>query len=246
MDKQPIRPGELLEYLEGGHLPHVEQALSGSPEMRQEMKTLLEVTNLFRNLFSRESPVDSQDLVDVVSGQATPQQQQRVDAYLQRDARGRAHMRALEEELQAVVPKMRSKPLNTKGSAPLKGKPRLRLPHFQAWPVALGGVRGATFSIQAEQREQSFHAAELNGKATLRVEPLQGERWQVVGQILHAGIPVVGARVTLRSATYRPRVRTTDIHGLFSFAKVPEGNYRFEAKLDAGVLFIPEIVLRYE
>src|SRR6185369_2944415 len=127
-DSNLIEDSELLAYLEGEELPHVEQALAHSAELRAELETLRRDMGYFQRAFGGIDRPDPQDLVDVVTGQATARQQMRVAAYLRQSKRARAEMAALQQAYAQLT-------------APPK-PPRLRLPSFLAVPLLGGSHRG--------------------------------------------------------------------------------------------------------
>ncbi len=252
MRDKPIEEGELLAYLDGAQLPHVEQALRASSELRRELETLRKTSITLRRAFGGISRPDPQDLVDVATGKATPNQELRVAAYLRASPTGREEMQLLKAELQSFA-------------QPTRRFTR-RLPTFFAVPV-LGGVgtRSATAStpttptqddnakslkppsvraLPSESLEQSFYVAALEARIALQILPPEGERWQIQGRVTQQQQPVTAARVTLRAPEHRPRPRTTDPSGFFSFARVSSGTYRLQVYFEEGVLVIPEIILR--
>ncbi|MCX7682976.1 MAG: hypothetical protein N2508_13595, partial [Anaerolineae bacterium] len=98
MTTSQIREGELLAYLSGERLPHVEIALRESPELRAELERLRQVDEWLRRLFAGTRPLDPQDVVDVAAGLATPEQRLLVAAWARRDPAVRQELAELEAE----------------------------------------------------------------------------------------------------------------------------------------------------
>ncbi len=107
MRDKPIEEGELLAYLDGAQLPHVEQALRASSELRRELETLRKTSITLRRAFGGIGRPDPQDLVDVATGNATPNQELRVAAYLRTSAACREDTRFPAEEIPTSNPSIR-------------------------------------------------------------------------------------------------------------------------------------------
>ena len=219
MKRTPIREGELLAYLDGEGLPHVEQELQASPGLRREIDAFL------RRAFADLDRPDPQDLVDVVAGQATAAQRLLVAAWTRSKGTAQREIEALRNEWDTMQR--------------TEQKRRPRRPRFLAVPLgAAVGVR-----TLAESAEQSFYAAELQAQVTLRVAPVSGEQWRIEGYVTQSHQPAANARVTLRSERARPRPRHTDEAGIFVFPKLAAGVYQLRVAFEQGILYIPELVL---
>lgn len=169
---------------------------------------------------------DSQDLVDVVAGQATDQQKLIVAAYVRNSVRGRNEMQMLEEALSA-------------GQEPLPAK-LFQLPQFVAVPLqALSGLRSAA----AEERQQAFMVAELHAQVTLRIAPPIDMRWHLEGYITQEYLPTPKVRVTLAQDGAAGLEVESDLNGFFSFSNLDEGSYTMQAHVEQGVIIIQEINL---
>ena len=224
MEHPKIEEGELLAYLDGERLPHVEAALRDSAALRDELERLRQTEAWLRAALSGKTPRPSaQDLVDVVAGQATPAQRLLVAAWVRQDP-------AAQKELAALQAEAQTRPA--------------RLPHFIARPlVAAAGVRAA----RAEDvTEQAFYVAELQAQITVRVAPLPAERWRVEGYVTQQHEPVAGIKVHLASPTARPRPRYTDEAGFFTFRSLAQGVYELHAYFAQGRVTIPNITLKDE
>jgi hypothetical protein len=222
-----IEDGELLAYLAGEDLPYVAQALQQSPELQHELETLRRTSGLFTQLFDGLEHPDPQDMVDVLTGQASHAQQLRVAAYVRQSAVGQAGYQALEEELRRLTPAHPSR--------------RRKLPEFFAVPQ--GAVAGLRAAPRADDRDQTFVVAELQAQVTLRMAPRAGEWWAIEGYITRQQQPVAGVQVRLTATTARPRPRTTDAAGFFSFPKLREGTYQLRATFDDGMIIISGLAL---
>ncbi|MCX8005036.1 MAG: carboxypeptidase-like regulatory domain-containing protein [Burkholderiaceae bacterium] len=230
MKDSQIEEGELLAYLCGENLPHVEAALRESPELRAELERLRQVDEWLRRLFAGTRPLDPQDVVDVAAGLATPEQRLLVAAWARRDPAVRQELAELEAEAKRL-------------DAALKLRP-LCLPQFVALPLtAAMGVRAAPAE---EIGERAFYVAELQVQIVLRVAPLGRERWRVEGYLTQHHVPLAGVRVSLHSATAHPRPRTTDEAGLFTFRRLPPGIYTLTAVSDRWRVTTPDIALQDE
>ncbi len=222
MIDQPIEPGDLLAYLDGVDLPHVEQALQASPGLRQELDELRQAEQVLRQMFGGLPLPDPQDLVDVVTGQATPQQQLRVAAYIRANPAGQQELAALQ------------------AAAASRSSSRVR---FLA--VRQTGAL-AVRSAAADAIEQSFYVTELAIQVVLRIGPPSNDRWRLEGYVTQHDQPAAGVRVTLRATHARPRPRLTDADGFFAFQRLAAGTYRLQAALPQGTVVLPDIVLRYD
>lgn len=215
-----ITPGDLLAYLDGVPLPHVEQALQSSVELRQQLDELRQTDQLLQRLFGGLPLPDPQDLVDVATDQATPLQQLRVAASTRANPRTRQELDMLRTD--PVPPQ------------------RVRLPRCMAVPqTAIPGVR----SLTPVETEQAFYASDLSAQVVLRLIPPTNNHWQITGYVTHRDQPVADVRITLHAPQRRPRPRMTDANGFFTFARMAPGTYRLQARFAQGILIIPEIII---
>ncbi len=227
MHTDPIKPGDLLAYLDGVALPHVEQALQASAELRQELEQLRRMDHRLRQLLGGLPVPEPQDLVDVATGQATPAQQLRVAAY------ARSHPRA-KEALTALLD-LQAEPTRRSG--------RFRLPRFAALPQLLGA--GVRRGLADATSDQSFYASELAAQVVLRISPPEHDRWRIEGYVTQQDQPAPGIRVTLRGDHGRVRTRVTDDEGFFHFAQLVTGSYIVQAHFPQGIVLVPAITLAY-
>lgn len=223
MDLTPIQPGDLMAYLDGVQLPHVEQALQVSAELRQELEDLRQTERRFQAVFADLALADPQDLVDVATGQASAEQQLRVAAYVRVNPQGRQDLADL---ITAATP-----------------APRLRLPRFIALPQVLATSLRA---LEPVAPEQSFYATELAAQVVVRILPPKDDRWRIEGFVTRNEQPVAQARISLRAEHARPRPRHTDADGFFTFARLQAGVYQLQVRFDDGMLFLPSILLNHD
>jgi hypothetical protein len=229
--QRQVEDGDLFAYLMGENLPHVAQALQDSPDLQRELESLRQADVLFQRLFEGLDRPYPQDMVDVITGQASAEQQLRVMAYIRQHAAGRAEFEQLEAEYR-------------QSSRPAARSPR-RGPHFIAVPVAgAAGVRSSSTADMHESSEQTFLAAELEAHVTMRVAPPVRERWHIEGHVTRQQQPVPSVQVRLASTESRPRPRQTDDAGFFSFSRLKAGRYTLRVVFEQGILVIPDIVLR--
>lgn len=231
MDSPLLDDGDLLAYLEGEDLPHVAQAMAQSPQLRQELEVLRRAAGLMGRLFDGLGRPEPQDLVDVITGQASPQQQLRVAAYLRQSPAAQAEYAALEQEHRDLV-------------APPQRR-RLRLPEFFALPVGLApGLRAS--APGSDDRDRSFVVAELQAQVTLRIAQRAGEQWALEGYLTVQQAPAAAVPVRLVAPGARPRPRLSDASGFFAFPRLRPGTYELRATLPQGVLVVRALSLRDE
>lgn len=224
MNNATISDGDLLAYLDGEHLPYIEQALQKSPTLRLQLEQLRLANTFFRETFEGLIVIDTQDLVDVATGQSNPEQELLVQAHLRRHPEARVEYELIRNEVADDL-----KP----------PKPKWwQLPVFRAVPMEMAGVRS-----RQTQPPQSFQVAGLDASLILHISPTIPEHWQIVGRILQRQQPIVKVQVTLRSDHSQPRPRFTNELGTFKFPKLRNGTYRLRVYLEHGVLYVPEIVL---
>ncbi len=227
MNQPTIQEGELLAYLDGEPLPHVEAALRESAALREELERLRRLDRWLRDALAGKTLPDPQDLVDVAAGQATPAQRLLVAAWTRRDAAARRELAALQAEAQRLAAASRPR--------------RARLPRFIALPLAAAlGVRELDHETPGEQ---TFYAAELQAQVTLRVAPLPRERWRIEGYVTQQHAPAPGLKVRLTSSAAHPRPRTTDAAGFFAFGNLAPGVYTLNVYFAQGHLIVPDILL---
>lgn len=222
MNLNTIQPGDLQAYLDGEDLPHVAEALAASPALRQELAALRRQNQALQGFFGGLNIPDPQDLVDVATGLASPQQHLRVMAYVRASPQGREDFTAL-LALQA--------PPQPRG---------LRLPNILALPQALAP---ALRSLTPAADDHSFYAGELQAQIVVRVPPPHGDHWCIEGYVTQHDQPASAVRVTLRGDHVRPRPRFTDAEGFFTFTRLPAGHYLLQAHFSQGRLLLPPIRL---
>lgn len=227
MSKHSIQPGELLAYLNGEQLPHIEQALQESLELQQKLEELREAEMLLQKLVHRVDKFDPLDLVDVVSGNATPEQKLRMAALVRHNPKIREELDALKKEWRALNQKEeRSK----------------TLPEFFATPLELAlGLRG---DQEVERKECTFQVVELKAKITFRFASAVSGDWQLDGYLTQHEEHLPEIKIFLRSNKKRVRSTYTDGEGFFSFSHLSSGIYQLKAYLDQGVIVISDIELK--
>lgn len=214
-----ITDGQLLAYLDGVRLPAVESALAVSPALRARLETLRSEEFFLREMFINLPVIEPQDLVDVVTGQASPATRLRVNAYLKENPEAKEEMETLKKSLPQTSTSRR--------------------PAFAAIPVLAAGLRDAG----AQSQNQSYYVAELEARVSLSITPCGTERWRVSGRVTCANQAIVGVRVALSSANFHPRPRQTDENGFFEFQRLPTDVYSLRVTLVSGILVIREIDL---
>jgi hypothetical protein len=235
MDRFSIEDGDLLAYLAGEPVPHVEQALQESPELRQELEDLRRSTKLFSQLFHELERPDPQDLIDVITGQASDMQQLRVAAYTRRSAAGRAEYQVLEKEFRELTRPQSSR--------------RQKAPKFLAQPLNVAGGLRSTAPDEALSRassmEQSYVVQELQAQITLTMAHVGRDYWQLEGYVTRQQSPAPAVRVKLAAEQAHPRPRITNELGFFTFARLRSGTYQLEAQFETGSLLISDLVIGY-
>lgn len=227
MSTPSISEGDLLAYLDEVDLPHVAQALSESLDLQRELAELEQLDDLLRQKFGQQIIPDPQDLVDVLTGQATNQQRLLVAAYERRSLRWRQEKALLEKELALLQ------------SPP---RPRFRLPNYTALlQTAASGLRSA---LSENEAQPTFQVAEMQAEVTLAIIPGELEQWQITGYVTQKDQPVVNARVTLRAEHIKPRRRSTDTAGFFRFRALSAGHYHLRIALTEGAIVIPVLELK--
>ena len=224
MNGSTIPDEDLLAYLDGERMPEVDAALSQSPELRQRLEELRADVAMFEHIFHKAPTVQPQDLVDVATGQATPQQRLLVSAYL------RAHP-AAQKEMNGLLTEARRS----------QARLQKRLPIFQAL-----AFQPDMRPVRSQTAEMIFQSASLNARVNVRVAPMEQERGSISGIVTQNNQPAVNARVMLRAPSAHPRPRYTDNTGRFLFPKLKAGTYRLEVWFDQGTVQLPDLVLSDE
>lgn len=241
MNQTPLTEGELLAYLDGERLPHVEQQLRVSPALQQELDELRQIEQWLQGNFGGIERPDPQDLVDVALGQATATQELIVAAYVRQSPQGRRELERLKQNFG----------INMQGATRTARRP---------WFMAIPLLGSAGLKAQADRQqqalphsrsahpeqegEQAFQVTEMQAQITIRIPPMIGEEWQLSGIVTQYQQPLANAKVTLRAEHTRSRSRTTDEMGFFVFRHLPEGTYRLRVYLDQGIIRVPDLVLR--
>jgi hypothetical protein len=221
-----LQPGDLLAYLDGVALPHVEQALQASAELRAELAQLQRVNDQLQQRVRNLPIPEPHDMVDVATGQATPEQQLRVAAYV----RANPQAKQILTDLLA---------LQGQSTQPSRQRGRSR---FVALPQAMGlGTR----SITPVVADHAFYASELAAQIVLRIAPPEDDYWRIEGYVTQHDQPAPNIRVTLRAEHARPRPRVTDADGFFTFARLKAGSYLVQAHFAQGLVLIPALTLTH-
>lgn len=235
MNQPQISEGDLIAYLAGEILPHVERMLRVSPELQRELDNFRQLDTWLQSQFGGIGRPDPQDLVDVVTGQATKQQELIVAAYVRNNLRGQREIEALQKDY--------------------RNRRRLWLPVFVARPVLnyVGlksslGLRGSKSpdvlrASHDQDIEQVFEVTELDAQVALRIPRVQGELYELTGTVTQNAQLVENTRVTLRGARGLVRRRITDEAGFFTFQKLPPDTYRLRITREDGVILIPNLEL---
>ncbi len=242
MTQQTISQGDLLAYLDGEPLPHVEVALRQEPALRRELHALREADGFLYTMFGGILHPDSQDLVDVATGQATSQQALRVAAYLRNSADARARMEALKEVAEEVEPGVVAK--EAKEPALLSGI-RSLLPLFFARRLRAADVRAGGFAEKGERSDETFYVAEIEARVTLYVSPPVREVWLLEGYVTQNAFPVDEVTVSLQQEERLVATTTTE-DGFFTFESLEAGRYQIKVQFEQGILVIREIELEDE
>lgn len=239
-----INQGDLLAHLDGKTRPHVEVALRNQPELNDQLEALREADQFFHKRFGRILRPDSQDLVDVVTGQASAGQELRVAAYLRQSVAGRAEMVALREafadaeaeEQRFIEREERQGFLGAIGSV---------LRQFLALPLQAAGVRGAR-ALYSEETENTFYVAELEARVTVYTSPSIGEEWIIEGYLTQREAPIDGVTVTLEENDEIIASTFSYDGGFLTFEAIEAGSYQIKVHLEQGILITPQIELKDE
>jgi len=226
-----IEEGDLLAYLNGEADSEIEAAISKSSELQAELQALKQVDEQLRGALEGAYLFDEQDIVDVVTGQATASQRLIVAAQRRRDPALDAEIQAMEAEYASVTAPKQS---------------RWQLPQFIAQPIgAAMGVRSSTFETQ----EHAYHVVELQAQVTVRVVPPDGEIWAIEGYVTQDHQPAGQVKVDLAAddfadTTVEPLVTLeTDEQGFFVFEDLDEGTYYLRIVFEDGSILVRDLVL---
>lgn len=242
MTQQAISQGDLLAYLDGERLPHVEVALRREPALRHEFEVLQETDRFLYTMFGGILRPDSQDLVDVATGQATSQQALRVAAYLRNSADARARMEALKKVAEEVEPRIVAK--EAKEPA-LLSKIQTLLPLFFARRLRAADVRAGGLQDISQSSDETFYVAEIEARVTLYVSPPVREVWLLEGYVTQNALPVDEVMVSLQQEEGVVATTTTE-DGFFTFDSLEAGRYQIKVQFEHGILVIREIELEDE
>lgn len=221
---------DLLAHLSGEDVPGLIEAIKRSPELAERLSVIKTQNDRLKKLFGGVGVPDPQDLIDVVTGQASAQTRLVVDAYVRNSPSGKQLMDLLRKEYTQLE----------RESAPSK----IRLPIFLAVPARLGiALRSANDEEDpfARPREGAYETTELEAKVAYRIVPLRQEKFRIEGTVLHKGLPAIDAHVSIRGDKGRTRVTQTTSIGYFVFDKVAPGTYRLRIQVGGGILETPLI-----
>jgi len=226
-----IEEGDLLAYLNGDSDPQLEMALQESAELLAELEALQQVDAHLRHALNNVHIFNEQDVVDVVTGQATANQRLIVAAQRRRDPVLDAEMQAMEAEYaQLTAPK----------------PSRWQLPQFIAQPIAAAmGVRSNTYETQ----EHAYHVVELQAQVTVRIVPPDGEIWALEGYVAQNHQPASQVQVDLATDDFvDPAVESlatlqSDEQGFFVFQDLDEGTYYLRITLADGSILVRDLTL---
>jgi hypothetical protein len=228
----PIEEGDLLAHLEGEYLAHVVEALARSPELRMELaalrETIEQVKQEARRLRTAYRAIDDQDMVDVVTGQATAAQRLGVAAAVRRN-------KSIADDLDELQ-------RDYKNSFGGSKKGRFRLPRVIGRPVFALGTRAEGI---ADTSTNTYYSAELTARVTLRVIPRIESRlidqYTVEAYVTLNDRPFSDARATLRRKPRSIRRSKSDASGFVRFERLSAGDYELDVDFPTGTLVVPEI-----
>lgn len=221
---------DLLAHFDGKKVKGLSEALSGSQELEERFSRIKKQHNQLKKLLKGVGVPDSQDLVDVVTGQASAQTRLIVDAYVRNSPSGKQRMDLIRKEYAQLE----------RESAPSK----IRLPVFIAVPARLGiALRSANDEDDpfARPLEGAYETADLEAKVAYRIVPSWQEQFRVEGTVLHKGLPAINVRVSLRGDKGRAKIIQTTSIGYFVFDKMAPGRYRLRIQVGGGILETPSI-----
>lgn len=193
---------------------------------------------------------DPQDLVDVITGQATKQQELMVAAYRRNSQRGQREFETLQRE-HAQLSKRRK--------FSWQAEPLV----FFATPVLqLVGLRGGIASSsdahegqseihsstekivytlrpsREQEVNQNFEVTDIDMQVALHMPRVKGELYELQGTVTQYAQLVNKAEIVLRSSTSRIRKRKTNEAGFFLFSRLTPGDYQLNIKLEDGTILI--------
>jgi hypothetical protein len=258
-----LNQGDLLAHLDGERVPHFDVALRYQPELGEQLDALREADQFFHQRFGRILRPDSQDLVDVVTGQASRDQELRVAAYLRQSAAGRAEMAGTLEAfakeqrillgplgILEIIRDILDRLFGTEWrfwgvfSRLLAEMTQGPLRQFFALPLQVAGVRG-TRDLYSEEPEDTFYVAELDARVTVYRSPSVGEEWIIEGYVTQREEPMDGITATLEEND-EIIASTESEGGFFTFEAIEAGTYHIKVHLEQGILITPEIELKDE
>lgn len=222
---QQLAEGEQFAYLHGESRSDTENALRASPAMRRELAELARLDQLLTGLFAEIDRPDPQDLVDVLTNQATPKQKLIVAAYTRFSERGRREMAALEEEL-ALLEKSE--------------KPRSLFAFFLARPFAPAvGLRTG----RGESGGSLYQAIDIQVQVILHRTPPVDLRSTIEGVVTQHFKPMSHQQLALQSGPTVVALEQTDDQGFFRFQHLQAGTYQLSICLEDGIVQIENVVL---
>ena len=237
-----INQGDLLAHLDGQRLPHLDAALRTQPELRTQLEALREADQFFHQRFGRILRPDSQDLVDVVTGQASAAQELRVMAFVRQSAAGRAEMAAIREAFAEAQAEEQGF-IESKARQGFIGAIRTALRQFIAQPLQATGVRGSLYS---KDTENTFYVAKLDARVTVYPSPAYGEEWIIEGYVTQKEQPIDGISATLEQNDEIIASTETEDGGFFTFEAIEAGTYQIKVHFEHGILMIQKIELEDE
>ncbi|MEM7535057.1 MAG: carboxypeptidase-like regulatory domain-containing protein [Chloroflexota bacterium] len=242
-----IQEGEHLAYINKDASPNTVAIIENSPEQQQEITDLEKLYRSLGTFFATTKPVDPQDLVDVATGHATPNQILIVDAHCRRDPAVRAEL----EQIRADWIKMEE----------IRTRPTLferiqnaykSLQQYIAEPILLEPSSDFRFSarspVHADNLRQAYEVINLDVHLTLRIIPMSGEVWKLEGFVTQNSLPVAETIVTVQASLEDGDREldpvTTDEHGFFMLTNLEEGVYRLEIILEHGIVVVRDVELK--
>lgn len=235
--------GDLIAHIHNDDTSTIQSELGALPDLAQELAALQELDALLQTSYGGSALPDPQDLIDVLTDQATPAQKLIVAAYERNSERGKREMDALRAEL------ARSPLAETATES--SGTVLEQLARFVATPLAFNmGLRAAG----GDGEQMTFEATDIQAMVTIRIVPPSRERWRIEGYVTQNYEPVPNAQIGLRveptqtgeSVTESITESATDSDGFFEFNDLAAGEYTIEAALSDGIVIVPELNLTEE
>lgn len=194
---------------------------------------------------------DPQDLVDVITGQATKQQELLVATYRRNSQRGRREFEALQIEHTELSKRRKF----SWQAEPLVffATPVLQLVGLRGGGIASSsdahkgqsGIHSSTEKIvytlrpsREQDVNQNFEVTDIDMQVALHMPRVKGELYELQGTVTQYAQLVNKAEIVLRSSTGRVRKRKTNEAGFFLFSKLAPGDYRLNIKLEDGTILI--------